>query len=209
MKTLLSFVAFFVLTIASFGQSFEGKIIFTNVYKSKLPNFTDDQLTAMMGSRQEYYIKDGDYKSIMDGSLVQWQLYVNRDNKLFNKMSNSETIIWNDGAVNVDEVLKAEINNAVTTIAGYTCDELILTCKSGTQKYYYSSRLAVNPELFVNHKFGNWYELVSRSKALPLKTVVENAQFNLESTASEITAEKLSKQFFELAPGVQTMKSPY
>jgi len=45
----------------------------------------------MMGSTQEYLIKGGDYKSIANGTLVQWQLFINKDNKLYNKMSNSET----------------------------------------------------------------------------------------------------------------------
>ena len=93
----------------------------------------------MMGTTQEYLIKDGNYKSSANGTFFQWQLYINKDNKLYNKMSNSPTIFWNDGSVNPDEVIKAEINQGVIEILGYQCDELILTCKSGIQKYYFSS----------------------------------------------------------------------
>ena len=209
MRKAINFIVATLLTISSFGQNFEGKILYDNVYKSKMPNVTDEQFTAMMGSQQEYSIKDGDYKSVANGSFFQWQLYVNKDNKLYNKMSNSETLLWNDGAVNADQVLKAEVHKAVTTIAGYECDEIVLTCKTGIQKYYYSSKLGVDPELFANHKFGNWYDFVSRSKALPLKMVVDNGQFTLESTAKEVRSEKLDKQLFSLSPDVKTMKSPY
>ncbi len=209
MKKVVYFIVATLLTISSFGQNFEGKILYNNIYKSKIPNVTDEQFTAMMGSQQEYFIKDGDYKSVTNGSIFQWQLYVNKDNKLYNKMSNSETLLWNDGAVNTDQVLKSEVNKAVTTIAGYECDELVLTCKSGLQKYYYSTKLGVNPDLFVNHQFGNWYDFVSKSKSLPLKVVVDNPQFTLESTATEVRSQELDNGLFALPADVATMESPY
>jgi hypothetical protein len=209
MKKTLSFFAATVLTIASFAQSFEGKISYVNTYKSKMTNVTDEQFTKMMGSQQVYCIKEGDYKSFTNGQYLQWQLYVNQDNKLYSKVANSESLLWNDGAANADEVLKSELNKSVTTIAGYLCDELVLTCKSGIQKYYFSSQLGVNPALFINHKFGNWYELLSRSKSLPLKMVVDNSQMTFESTATEVVAMQLDKTFFMLPPDAKTMKSPY
>jgi hypothetical protein len=209
MKTTITFLLASFLTIISFAQSFEGKIIYKNSLKSKIAGLTDEQFTAMVGATQEYYIKGGDYKSVNNGSLVQWQLYVNKDNKLYNKMSNSEALLFNEGAANTDTVLKAFINKGVTEILGYKCDELVLTCKSGVQKYYFSSSLAVDAKLYVNHKYGNWYEYLSRSNALPLKMVIDNAQFVLESSATEIKPMKLELSFFELPANVKTMKSPY
>ena len=78
MRKAITFFVVTLLTISLFGQDFEGKILYNNVYKSKMPNMTDQQFTAMMGSQQEYSIKDGDYRSVSNGSLFQWQLYVNR-----------------------------------------------------------------------------------------------------------------------------------
>jgi hypothetical protein len=207
-KTITLFIAI-LFSITSFGQSFEGKIIYKNTYKSKMPNVTDEQFTTMMGSIQEYFIKNGDYKAVLNGSYFQWQLYVNKDNKLYNKMANSETLLWNDGATNPDEVLKAEVNKEVTEVLGYKCDELVLTCKSGTQKYYFNTKFSVDTKLFVNHKFGNWYAFLSNANALPLKSIVDNGQFTLESVATEVKEMKLDKTFFVLPTGVKTMKNPY
>lgn len=198
-----------LFAIASFAQTFEGKIIYSNSYKSKIPNVTDEQLTDMMGSKQEYFIKNGDYKSVCNGSLFQCQYYINKDNILYSKMSNSGSLLWNDAAINPDEILKAEINTGVTEILGYKCDELILTCKSGVQKYYFNKALSVDAKLFVNHKFGNWYEFLLRSNSLPLKSVIDNGQFALESIATEVKEMKLDKNLLELPPNVQTIKSPY
>lgn len=199
----------FLTTITSLSQSFEGKITYANSYKSKNTKIPDQQWTAMLGSTQEYFIKEGEYKSITNGTFVQWQQYSNKDNKLYTKMANTETLLWNDGSIQGDEVLKVELNKKVTEILGYKCDEVILTCKSGVQKYYFNSKLSVKTKLFVNHKFGNWFDYLSKSNALPLKSIIDTAQFTMESTATEVKPSKLDPKMFELPAGVQTAKSPY
>ncbi len=209
MKKALVFIFTILSAITVFGQSFEGKIIYTNSYKSKNPKMTDQQWTTMMGSTQEYLIKGGDYKSIANGTLVQWQLYINKENKLYNKMSNSEIAFWNDASVQGDEILKAEINKGVTEVIGYKCDEVILTCKSGVQKYYFNSKLSVDTKLFANHKFGNWFDYLSKSNSLPLKSVIETTQFTIESVAIEVKPMNLDTKTFELQADIKTEKSPY
>lgn len=209
MKKILT-LAFSLLTVITvLGQSFEGKIIYSNSYVSKNPQMTDQQWTSMLGPTQEFLIKGGDYKSILNGTLVQWQLYINKDNKLYNKMSNSEIAFWNDASVQGDEIQKVEVNKGVMEVLGYKCDEVILTCKTGVQKYYFNSKLSADTKLFTNHKFGNWFDYLSKSNSLPLKSVVETAQFTMESLASEIIPMKLETKTFELPEGIKTEKSPY
>ena len=208
-KTTKLLVLFTLVAFYSNGQIFEGKIMYQNSYKSKMANFTDQQFSSMMGTIQEYLIKDGNYKSQTNGTFLQWQIYINKDNKLYNKMSNSPTILWNDGATNPDEVLKAELNKNVITILEHQCDELILTCKSGIQKYYFSSKLKVDPKLYENHKFGNWSEYISRSNSLPLKMVIDSPQFTWECIAIEIKPMKLEDKEFQLPADSKVEKSPY
>ncbi len=207
-KTIIFLIVAFS-SLVSFGQHFEGKIVYKNSYTSKMPGVSDEQFTSSLGSVIEYYIKDGDYKSLMNGSLLEWQLYVNKDNKLYNKITNSESLLWYDGATNTDEVLKTEINKAVVDVLEYKCDELILTCKSGTQKYYFSPKLSIDTKKFEQHKFGNFYDFLSKTNAIPLKLIIETEQFIVESIATEIKPLKLDKTFFELPANAKTMKSPY
>lgn len=209
MKKILT-LAFSLLTVITvLGQSFEGKIIYSNSYVSKNPQMTDQQWTSMLGPTQEFLIKGGDYKSILNGTLVQWQLYINKDNKLYNKMSNSEIAFWNDASVQGDEIQKVEVNKGVMEVLGYKCDEVILTCKSGVQKYYFNSKLSADTKLFTNHKFGNWFDYLSKSNSLPLKSVIETGQFTMESIVSEILPMKLDAKTFDLPEGINTEKSPY
>lgn len=207
-KTLCLTLSLFVATILV-AQNFEGKIVYKNSFKSKMQNVTDEQFNSMMGDTHEYFIKGGDYKTIANGSFLQWQHYINSDNKLYTKMANSDAAFWNDGAINQDELLKAEINKGVIEISGYKCDELILTCKSGIQKYYYSSQLSVDIAAFEKHKFGNWYEFISRSKSLPLKMILDSPQFSYEGLAVEVKPMQLDKEMFLLPANIQTTKSPY
>lgn len=209
MKKIFLLLSILLFSITAFGQTFEGKILYANSYKSKNAKITDQQWTNMLGSTQEYMIKGGDYKSITNGTFVQWQLYSNKDNKLYIKMANSETLLWNDGSIQGDEILNVEVNKKVTEILGYKCDEIILTCKSGVQKYYFNSKLSVDPKLFANHKFGNWFDYLSKSNALPLKSIIDTAQFTMESIATEIKPMKLDPKIFELPLGAKTEKSPY
>ena len=209
MKKVIVIIFTVLSTITTFGQSFEGKIFYANTYKSKNPKMTDQQWLTMMGSTQEYLIKDGDYKSIANGILVQWQLYINKDNKLYNKMSNSESAFWFDGSNQKDEVIKIEVNKNALEVLGYKCDEIILTCKSGIQKYYFNSRFSVDSKLFTNHKFGNWYDYLSKSNSLPLKSIIDTDQFTIESISTEIKSMKLDSSIFNIPIGVKTEKSPY
>ena len=117
--------------------------------------------------------------------------------------------LWTDAGNNSDSVISEVLNKNVADILGYKCDELILICRSGTQKYYFNSKLGLDSKLFVNHKYGNWYSFVSKSNAVPLKMEIDNAQFTMTSTATEVKPQKLEASVFQLPPGMATEKSPY
>ncbi|MGO4920395.1 hypothetical protein [Maribacter spongiicola] len=209
MNRILVFVLITFSTLTVFGQNFEGKITYSNTYESQNPQMTDQQWQTMMGGTQEYFIKNGDYRSVTNGTVMQWQIYVNSENRLYSKMANSETAIWNDGLINVDTISNVKLNKNVIKILGYDCDELILTCKSGIQKYYFNTSLKVNVSLFENHKFGNWYTFLKESNSLPLKMIVNNTQFTMESIATEVTEMKIKDSDLQLPEGIKTAKSPY
>jgi hypothetical protein len=209
MKQLLLTLALACTCLLATAQNFEGKIVYQNTYKSKSPELSTEQLNLMMGTVQNWYLKGGNYRSETNGALMVWQLYLNSDNKLYSKFANSEMLLWNDGALNPDEVINTELRKGAAEILGYKCDELVLTCKSGIQKYYFSSQLPLDAKLFDKHHFGNWYAYLSKANAIPLKIVMESDQFSMESIATEVQPIKVSEKLFELPAHVQTMKSTY
>jgi hypothetical protein len=105
--------------------------------------------------------------------------------------------------------LKSEIKKNVIEILGHSCDELVLTCKSGVQRYYFSDKLKLDANLYKKHLFMNWGEVIYRTNAIPLKMIIDNAQFYLESTATGIEAKDLDGKLFELPPDAKIEKSPF
>ena len=209
MKFLKVAALLLAVSTVSLAQSFEGKIIYQNSYKSKTPNVSDAQFNEMMGTKQEYFIKGAEYMTSTNGTFFQWQIYSSKTNLLYSKMSNSTSVFTNDAATNPDEIVKSEVNKGAATILGKKCDELILTCKNGVQKYYYSSEPKIDASLYAKHKFGNWSDVLAKTNAMPLKIVIDNQQFSVESVAVEVTPFKVSDKIFELPAGSKIEKSPY
>lgn len=195
-------VLFFLLLLSPimcFAQSFEGTITYSNSYKSKSPQLKDEQLNSMMGTTQEYYIKGGDYKSVFNGSFIKMQLYKNAENKSYSLTAKSDSLYWEDYGKNKDVAIKYQIDKGKETVMGVVCDVIIVyTAKSKTY-YYYNKNYAINPELFTKHQYGNWYYIISKTKALPLKTVYEDEQFILTSTAIKITPTRLEGSIFTVS----------
>lgn len=191
-------VAFLSLTCEATGQTFEGKIVYQNTYKSKLSGVTNDQLAVSMGSKQDYFIKEGNYKSISNGASWFWQIYIGRENRLYNKIGNSDVILWMDGASRSDQIVETKVNREVMEVLGYKCDEAVFTLKNGSEKYYFNSKLSVDPSLYSKHLYGNWYDYLKLAKAVPLKMVVETPEFVMTSTAIEIKPMKVAETEFQL-----------
>lgn len=209
MKGIVAFVLIVFSTITVFGQNFEGKITYSNTYKSKSKHMSSEKWEERMGDTREFYIKDGDYKAVSNGTFMQWMIYVNAENRIYSKTAFSETAFWNDGLINRDSIISIELNENAVEIIGYECDELILTCKSGIQKYYFNTALKVDVSLFENLKSGNWYAYLKESNALPLKMIVSNPQFTTESTATKVEEMKIKASDIQLDENQKTAKSPY
>lgn len=194
--------------LVGWAQSFEGLVVYHCSYKSKMQNVTDEQLTTWAGPTLNYYMKGGDYRSDIPGGYFQWQIYSNKDNKMYNKNVKSDTISWNDGAVNTDTLYSTKLNKGVCEILGYTCDELIFVSKSGTTKYYYSSKVPIDSKLYAKQVFQNWYAYLKIANAMPLQMICDNKQATEVMTAISVTDTKLDDALFKLPEGAILTQSP-
>lgn len=205
---------FFVLLIAisstAFCQNFEGKIIYESTYKSKSFLISDNKLKDMMGDTQESFYKDDRYINKLNGKMIEWQLYNPADNKLYTKSSLSDVVYWNYGGENNDEIKSIKLNKNSIRILGHKCSELVLECKSGTQKYYFAEGvMPMNHKTYEKHQFGNWHAYLKEANALPLKIIIETPQFVMETTAREIIPQKVDEKIFSLPANSKTEKAPF
>lgn len=202
--TLLTLILF---TSNYNAQSFEGKITYSNNYQSKVAKLKSEQLNALMGTKQDYYIKGGNYKSVFNGIFTKMQVYKVSENKNYTLTGKNDTLYWEDYSVNKELPLKYELLKKQDTIMGLICDALIIETNKSKTVVYFSSKYTVNSSLFKNHHFGNWYYIISKTGALPLKTITETDQFILTSTATEIKAQKLEDNFFEIVDKMKVARA--
>jgi hypothetical protein len=81
---------------------------------------------------------------------------------------------------------------------GVPCDLIIVKAEKSKTSVYFNSKYKANPELFKKHNYGNWYYIISKTKALPLKTVTETEQFIMTSIATEAKLMQLNDNVFEI-----------
>lgn len=207
-QTLITF-CLSVMYLFSFGQSFEGEIVYQTSFKSKIPDITAKEFSAVMSVGKNFFIKDGDFKYETEGTHELWELYINADNKIYHKYSNSEKLTWNDASIDREDVLSTEFHRDAAEILGYKCDEIILNCNIGIHKYYFSSKLHIDGKLYTNCLIGNWYAYLSEANAIPLKIVFDNEQVSMETIAIEVKPMILDKSMFCLPEGTKTSKSSF
>ncbi|HKG07037.1 MAG TPA: hypothetical protein VKB19_11290 [Pedobacter sp.] len=198
MKRILITLLFSLCCSIAFSQSLEATIVYKNTYKSKYPNLTDAQLTELLGTVQNYYIKGENYKSVSDGKMMQWQLYRGPENKIYNKMSNSDKAMVLDASINEDQVISVKVEKNAATILGYKCDKLILQCKSGVQNYFFAPNLFIDKKLYSKHAYGNYYAFLSASNSAPLKMTIDAPTFYMEGIATSVSLGKVSDDIFKL-----------
>jgi len=204
---LILLIASSLSTVFVYSQNFEGKIIYDNHFTSKMKNFTDEQLSTMMGTKQEYLIKGGDYKSLLNGQSITMQLYDYKTNRIYNRNAKSDTLYWFDASVNTDKIISYEIKKNEEQILDNICDAIIMKTRTGTTTIYYTERYKIDSSLYIDHNYSNWAFYTSKAGALPLKTVIETNQFRMESTAIEIKVIQLKDDFFNIDTKVPIKKS--
>ena len=207
MKNTLVLIFFFV-GISVSAQNFEGKITYQNTNVSKIEGVTSYHLNAMMGTVQEYYIKGSNYKTIMNGQFSQMQVYSPSKNRLYSKVSMTDTLLWDDCSINAEEVVDYYIEKSEEVVLGYKCKVLIVETKTSKTSYYFSKKIKLDADAYVNHLYGNWNIVTSQTKALPLKTIIESDQINHVGLAVQIEKMDLDDSFFDL-PDLPSKLNPY
>jgi hypothetical protein len=78
MKIISAIILVIGMAGAATAQSFEGEITYSNTFTSKVQGLSNERLASYIGNKQEYFIKGGYYKSVMNGLAVTEQLMTRR-----------------------------------------------------------------------------------------------------------------------------------
>ena len=196
---LLSFIIIATFCQDLFCQSFEGKITFKNNFTSKSKQVNGSQLNVLMGTEQDYFIKANNYASLFNGRFIKKQIYSSAESRGYTITGQTDTAYWEDYKLNKDSMLTHQIILNKDTVLGIPCNLLIVKSKSSTSMYYYNSdTLIIDPNIFKNHNYGNWYNVVLITRCIPLKTIFENEQFQMVSEAVKIEKGMVDDKIFDL-----------
>ena len=190
------FIIVSLITTPIFAQHFEGKIVFHNSYKSKSVETPSEYLSQLFGSIHTYEIKKENYKLSSNGELLQWQIYLRQENKLFTKLAAADKLGVKDLDKDAEKVQNAVVNRKSVEILNHLCDEFIIQCKKSTQKYYLDSSLNINPEIFKTSKFNYQLAFLLKNQIVPLKMEIEDNMGFCESIAVEVKVEKIDENIF-------------
>lgn len=209
-KHLISIILLVWATVqgAVQAQSFEGKIIYQVTYESKMPNVTDEQLTAFMGASHEYYIKGGDYMMLSDGEYFQSLLYVSDENRLYVKTAESDTLFWMDGSFEENKVESFRVLDEEQEVMGVQCNVIEVTKSTGKSVYCFNEQYKVDPDLYMNHSFEGLNFVLQKTKSLLLKMISEGEEYTRISIATTVESLKLDNSLFQLPEGVPVQPMP-
>ena len=93
------------------------------------------------------------------------------------------------------------------SILGYSCKRITFELNDIKYTYYYSNDIYVDNKLFTEHNFGKWNKIVEITKSIPLKVIVENDIFIMESIAIDVRRGKVNKRLFNLPPNSPMKKA--
>jgi len=74
--------------------------------------------------------------------------------------------------------------------------------------YYFNRKFRVDSKLYINHKEGNWYAYLEKSKAIALKEILQRRSMTFIITATSIEQKELDKKIFELPLDIPIAKNP-
>ncbi|MBS1663615.1 MAG: hypothetical protein JST68_21410 [Bacteroidetes bacterium] len=177
---------------------YRGEIVYKNTVVSKIPGFPSDKFEAILGSRQECYIKDRQYKSLTNGSQMNVQIYDDQTNQLYLGSKGTDSVMVIDASKPSDSVLEFKMTKNAETVMGIPCDALFIKTTSGSTTFYYNPKYKINSSAYAKHRYGNWAFFAEKTHSLPLKTIIDNKQFKMENVAMEIKPSTLPVSFFKI-----------
>lgn len=66
-------------------------IQYSNNYESKSKNISSDQFNYLLGTKQAFVIKSGNYKSAFNGKFIKLQIYRSDENRNYSLTAKSDT----------------------------------------------------------------------------------------------------------------------
>lgn len=205
MKYLIFIILVLLLLSCKNQDVFEGEINYKLTFSPEDAKMDTILLKDYYGKQWSFLFKDGNYKWNMETSnALVGQIYNQGENKYYYLVKDSEVVSWKHGAQQTDSIICIKTFKSEASILGHPCEvleiksKLLLNNIMRTRHYYYSPDLRIKPEWLAENQDGNFNEIYSRMKAIPLKIVDDFGIFKITYEATHIIPKRLDDAVFEV-----------
>lgn len=214
MKKIIVFLIF-LIAFEGNSQSFEGKLeygIITEILgDSLLQGISKKKLIEKLKSQGEIpidtltyiYSAKGDFVSISKyGNIDMISNFVKKDKLLYTFIGDLNIVSAIDVTIDLEEKLgnppSIKKIDKKEKIGDLECSIVEVKWKTGTYRYYFSDTiLKVDPELFKDYKYDQFYEFLKISNSLPVKIEkITNDFFKATYLLNSYTPQKIDKDVF-------------
>lgn len=211
MKTSSLLIIVFLLCLFNntlTAQTFEGVIVYNYSYTDKTGFLSKKEAKKLFGTEQTLHIKNGKYKSRLNGISKKTHIYPGNDT-LYMTQDAVRAVMWIDAEKQKGEILSHNLTRGAKRVKGMKCDLLTVKTTTGTLYYYFSDKYKVDSKLYAKHQYNCWaFCLEKAGGALPLKLVIDKQDEIVELTYKKISKEKISNNMFALTKGVSIIPAP-
>lgn len=198
-KVILLLTASIIFTKLSGQDFFEGTISSRINIELKKGDYSKDFLAENFGTQTVFTIKDGMTKTVTNSDPKR-VVYV-KDGKSYTKVFNNDTIVINNLSTSQEILEDWSLTSNQAEILGLKCDLLKLKVFDPQSGYrynlslYFSPEIKANPNWFEGIKFQNSEFIYSKTKSVPIKTVIDDDLMTI--TIEPKSIKKLDLKGFE------------
>ena len=197
-KSLITFI-FLILSVTIFAQpkEFEGRIIYKTNIQSKVPGVENKiwQNIMALGDNMTSFVKQGHYKIITG---LSDQYFIPDKQRVFIKFKSIDTLYYMDYSSDTTSVLSVSKTGAGKTIAGYSCNPIIIKTYGAERKVFYSPALYLNPEYDKNNTIGQLNVLTRETSSIWLESTTETQSYTISNSCTQIVQENINNNVFDL-----------
>ncbi len=211
------FILICLLSCKINSQSFEGRLeylvnsdivgdsIFNGLEKKDLINKSIKEGKIPNDTLTYFYSKSGNFLSMSNNEGVDFiTIYLQKNNLIYQFAGESNFVSVVNASIDLEEQLgtapEMRILEEKEQIGDFNCSIVEVRWKSGVYKYYYSNDiLKINPELYKDYNYDQFYQFLKIANSLPLK--IEKQINNFYKTTYILysyTDEKVNEKIFNI-----------
>jgi hypothetical protein len=204
MKSLITLLSFFILSIYSTEKTthnkteFEGIITYKISVESKMNDVSSKELQEHYGTTMIKYFKDGNFKMKYNGKDINTIYFIKNDNKEYDYRNGIDTLFVTPYYYEKRKLIQSVFDKTETKILNRKCKLLIHKIENTSNYYWYDPSLYINPKNFEKSVFSFTNIYFKQTKSPWLKYKYDGKNLSITYTAIKISNEKLDKSIFTL-----------